>query len=166
MSCSICSHENRAAIEEALMVSNYGNETFTLKDIAEKYELDVQDLQVHALMHTPLIKFESSDVENTFTSIASEVKKREANILSDVADEYWITLRAVGKQIRKQMNDELNGGAKVITKQMVDLYLGTGTNLRQTLESIVEMNQAVNGEQDSGVKALGDLIGAIKGSKA
>jgi hypothetical protein len=161
MPCSICNHPQRQAIEEMLLVSNYGNETMTIPEIANKFKVSVQDLQVHALMHTPLVQLEGSEVGD---SIASTVKKREANLLSAMADEYYVTLRALGKNIRTVMaNDEL-GGAKLITKPMTDLYIGVGVNLRQTLESIVTMNQKVNGEQDSGVKALADIVNAIRGS--
>lgn len=163
MPCVICNHPERRAIEEHLLVSNYGTESMSMSEIAEKFDVSVQDLQVHALMHTPIVQLEDDTVGD---SIAGAVKKREANLLSAMADEYYVTLKATGKCIRQTMQENELGGAKLITKQMVDLYVGTGNNLRQTLESIVAMNQKLNGEQDSGVKALADIVNAIRGSQS
>lgn len=162
MPCAICNHPDRKAIEEYLLTSNYGTGDITMADIAKKFNVNIQDLQVHALMHTPITQLEG---DNVGASIAAEVKKREASLLSAMADEYYVTLKATGRTIRKQLSGDEAVGARLITKQMVDLYIGAGNNLRQTMESIVMMNQKVNGEQDSGMKALADIVSAIRGSK-
>lgn len=161
MACSICDHPRRAEIEKCLLLNDYGNAGRSLSDIAKEFKVSVQDLQVHAFMHTSMEQLERAEVGE---SIASSVKKREANLLSAVADEYYVTLKATGKQIRTLMNDEANGGARTVTKPLVELYLGTGNNLRQTLESIVEMNQVLNGDQDPGIQALANIVTAIRGS--
>lgn len=164
MSCSICTHVKRSEIESALFISDYGQNGKTLAEIAKEYNINVTDLQVHALMHTPLSRVEGEGDE-VRDSIAASVKKREADRLSAVADEYYMTLKATGKEIRAIMQDKNDGGARTLTKALVDLYIGTGTNIRQTLESIVDMNVKLNGEEDSGTKALSDLVNAIRGSK-
>lgn len=161
MACTICDHPQRAEIERCLLVSDYGNGEMTIADIARKYKVSVTDLQVHAFMHTSMVQLESAEVGD---SIAGAVKKREANLLSAMADEYYATLKATGKQIRTIMNDESNGGARTITKPLVELYIGVGNNLRQTMETIVTMNQKVNGEQDAGMQALAAVVSAIRGS--
>lgn len=156
MACSICEHEDRRQIEEYLIASDYGVNGMSLADIAEKYGVPLVDLQVHALMHTPLARLEDSEVG---TSIADGLKKREASLLSMMADEYWITLKNTGKAIRTTVQNESGR----LTKQMVDLYVGVGNNLRQTMESIVAMDQKINGENDAGTRALVDIVKAIRG---
>lgn len=160
MACVICEHPKRKEIEEFLLFSNFGNDKMTLADIAQKFSVKLEDLQVHALMHTPLSRLED---ERIGVSIAAELKKSEAAQLNALAEEYWVTLRSVGADIRKTVADKNNGGARMLTKQVVDLYIGTGTGLRQTIESIVDMNQKLNGEVDSGTKALADIVNAIRG---
>lgn len=162
MPCVICSHPERKAIEEYLIASDYGSNNMSMKEIADKFKVNVQDLQVHALMHTPIAQLEGDAVGD---SIAANVKKREANLLSSMADEYYITLKAVGRNIRSTIENDDDGGAKLVTKQMVDLYIGAGNNLRQTMESLVTMNQKINGEQDSGMQALADVVAAIRNSR-
>lgn len=161
MACVICDHPQRAEIEKCLLASDYGNSNMTIADIAHKYKVGVTDLQVHAFMHTSMVQLESNEVGE---SIAGAVKKREANLLSAMADEYYATLKATGKQIRTIMNDEASGGARTVTKPLVELYIGVGNNLRQTMESLVTMNQKINGEQDSGMQALAAVVSAIRGS--
>lgn len=166
MGCVICNHEHRREIEECLMLRSYGNsgevET-NLGKIAEDFGVSVRDLQVHALMHTPLQ--EVLQCSDPMESIAGAVKKREANILSEVALEYMHTLRVVGKDIRETVADKNAGGAKLVTKQMVDLYIGAGSGACKAVESMVAMNQALNGEQGGGANVLLDVVKAIRGSQ-
>ena len=162
MACKICEHAQRADIEAALFASDYGTgtESISLQDIAKQYKVSVQDLQVHALMHTPMTQLEDAAVG---ASISASVKKREADLLAQAAQEYFNTLKLTGRQLRSVLSKE--DGTRYVTKPAVDLYLGVGVNLRQTLESLVDMNLKVNGEQDAGAKAIVDLVSAIRGSK-
>lgn len=162
MACVICNHEHREEIEALLMASDYGTSGKSMSDIANEYNVSVTDLQVHALMHSPATVLESEGVQQ---SIAGEVKKREASLLAAMADEYYATLKVVGRDLRSTIMNDSQGGALKVTRQEVDLYIGTGNNLRSTLESIVTINQKINGEKDSGLEALTNVIAAIRGSK-
>jgi len=156
MSCSICEHASRKAIEEHLLTFNYGNEGMTLKNIAEKFSVPVSDLQVHALMHSSIVALEGSEG----ASLVQDIKKREAGVLSQVIDEYWVTLRLTGKILREDLQGDLRG--RGITKHMVEMYISAGNNIRQTVQTIADMNTSINGEQDRGINALADVVSAIR----
>ena len=160
MGCSICEHSSRRSIEEHLLTFNYGNEGMTLSEIAKKFQVSITDLQVHALMHSKAAALESEGA-----SLVQDIKKREANLLNDTAEEYWATLRLAGKVIREDLQGESRG--RTITRQMVEMYLGAGNNLRQTVATLAEINTRLNGEQDKGLGALADVVNAIRlsGSK-
>ena len=49
-------------------------------------------------------------------------------------------------------------------KQLVDLYLGVGKEIRDTVKAIVEMDQLLNGPKDENVTGLMALAEAIRGS--
>jgi len=161
MSCVICSHSARKAIEEHLLTFNYGNEGMSIRDIATKFNVPVQDLQVHALMHFSVLGANGAEGE----SLVADIKKREANVLSRVADEYWATIQLAGKILRDDMNNKETKG-RGISKNLMEVYLGAGNNLRQTITAISEMNAKINGEQDKGISALADVVAAIRGSAA
>ena len=52
-----------------------------------------------------------------------------------------------------------------INKSVVDLYLGAGAEIRNATDCLVKMNQAINGEDSSGLSALAGLVNAIRGDK-
>lgn len=166
MACNICKHPHRAEIEEYLSVVDTPGVTITLKEIAEKFGVVVTDLQVHALMHTPLATISQAAENEIIPSIAADMKKAEAGILRAMADEYFCTLRMTGKEIRSRMVPVImeNGTAAMrnIPKEIVDLYIGTGNNLRQTVATIVEMNQKINGESDPALESLKGLVREVR----
>jgi hypothetical protein len=156
MGCRICEHTQRKAIEEHLLTFNYGNEGMKLGDIAKKFGVPLSDLQVHALMHSRAKEFEESEGP----SLVQDIKKREAGDLKNVTDEYWATLRLAGKIIREDFQGEARG--RSVTRQMVEIYLGAGNNIRQNVATLAEINTRLNGEQDKGLGALADVVNAIR----
>ena len=52
-----------------------------------------------------------------------------------------------------------------LSKELVELYLGTGTNIRQTIGAIVEMNQTLSSEGDPALNALRSLVDAVRPPK-
>lgn len=159
MSCKVCDHPQRLSIEEHLLTFNYGNEGMKLADIAKKFGVPVSDLQVHALMHSRAAKFE----ENEGPSLVADIKKKEAGSLRDVVDEYWYTLRLAGKVIREDLQGENHG--RGVPRQIAEMYLGAGNNIRQTVATLAEINTRLNGEQDKGLGALADVVNAIRHSR-
>ena len=98
MACVICTHPRRQEIEDHLLAFDMRGESGTLDEVAKRFGVPVVELQVHALMHTPMVR----ETENGST-IAGEIKKGEANILAAVAEEYYVTLRKAGKEIRARL---------------------------------------------------------------
>lgn len=184
--CKICSMSERAEIENAIL--NISAESkITIESIAEQYNLDVVELRNHALFHTPLVA--PCDIVTTTTelqmnpsadasvkvpvSLARKMKLREADILATVNNEYLVTLKAMGRRINRltcissiDAEDEAKRVelAKLLTKPMVDLYVGLGGEIRQNVKAMAEVDRMLNGPQDSGSSGLQALADAIRGS--
>ena len=182
--CSICNRSDRAEIENAIL--NISAESgLTVESIAEQYELNIDELRNHALFHTPLVA--PCDVVTPTTelqlspdaearvpaSLARKMKLREADILATVNNEYLITLKSMGRRINRLANvssidaeDETKKVelAKLLTKPMVDLYIGLGGEIRQNVKAMAEVDRMLNGPQDSGSNGLMALADAIRGS--
>ena len=170
MRCVVCGHEHRRAIEDYISTVDTPGVQITLDGVAKKFGVPLIDLQVHALMHSPVTRLEEDGMP---LSIAGQLKKGEANLLYAVAEEYYQTLKQAGKEVRRRMvpapTDEDDGPtllAPRLTKELVDLYIGVGNNLRQTVGTIVDMNQKLNDEADPALKALQGIIQAVRGPEA
>lgn len=151
--CTICSHKLRESIENDLVLCMSGDSDVTFEVVADKYKVPVSDLKVHALMHVSL---EASGEKNN--SIVQKIKLDEASILRDVANEYLVTLRTIGQRIKSAVNQEGETGLVKIQKPVVDLYLGCGAEIRNTTETLIRLNQAINGDQNSSASALANLV--------
>lgn len=180
--CKICNHSNRMDIESSILRMTEDHEQ-TIDDIAAQYKCDVDELKTHALFHTPLVRACDLDpdyVEKpqpfnsaTHDSLTRQMKLREADLLSEVANNYLLTLKNVGRRINKMAQvvsidaeDEEKEVklAKLLTKPMVELYLGTGGEIRQTVKTMAEINHMLNGESDPTLSGLAALASAIKNS--
>lgn len=182
--CKICDRSDRGDIENAIL--NISVESgLTIESIAEQYQVDLQELRSHALFHTPLVA--PCDIVTSTTelqlspeaesripvSLARKMKLREADILATVNNEYMVTLKAVGRRINRltsvssiDSEDEAKRVelAKLLTKPMVDLYIGLGGEIRQNVKAMAEVDRMLNGPQDSGSNGLIALADAIRGS--
>ena len=182
--CSICNRSDRAEIENAIL--NISAESgLTVESIAEQYKLNIDELRNHALFHTPLVapcdivtpttelQLNPEAEAKVPTSLARKMKLREADILATVNNEYLVTLKAMGRRINRLANvSEIDAEdeakkvelAKLLTKPMVDLYIGLGGEIRQNVKAMAEVDRMLNGPQDSGSNGLMALAEAIKGS--
>lgn len=182
--CSICNRSDRGEIENAIL--NISAESgLTVESIAEQYKLDLQELRNHALFHTPLVApcdivTQTTELQlnpeaeaKVPTSLARKMKLREADILATVNNEYLVTLKAMGRRINRLANvssidaeDEAKKVelAKLLTKPMVDLYIGLGGEIRQNVRAMAEVDRMLNGPQDSSTNGLLALADAIRGS--
>jgi hypothetical protein len=159
MDCVICKHPERKEIEEALLSRGWGDPTVTLQALASQFKVPLQALQIHSVVH-----FSMPTIENpTKESISDKVKFREAELLRETAAEYYYTLKNLGVRINSIVSGEPIG-LKLITSPLVELYLGTGKNLKEAVEGLVKLDQWVHGENDKGLQALGELVGAIRAS--
>ena len=158
MACAICNSPQRAEIEQALM--NVGP-SLTTEAIAEQYNVPLEDLKVHALFHTPLGLSSEEDNE----SIARKLKMRESDMLTEVATEYLITMKGVGRKLNEVINSvDSKFGFRTITKAQTDLYLGLGSEIRKTVAAIAEIDQILNGPKEDNTSGLAALAAAINAS--
>ena len=157
------------------------NPNLTIEAIAKNYKLTPNELKVHALMHSPLgiaeSEFDSpsdttsTDDTNKSTrqgSLTRNMKLREADMLMNVANEYMVTLKTVGKKINALANSEEPGTItlqKMLSQQVVSLYLGVGGEIRATVKTIADINQMLNGPSDNGSSGLAALANAISSSR-
>ena len=180
MTCSICDHNKRHEIESLIMCISRDNPSVTIKTISQEFGVKEADLKRHALLHTPLgvdegtMTYEppAEDVEVLETaepknSLVRMIKLREADQLQQVANEYMITLKNLGRRINRSIADEESSFERLLTKPVADMYIGLGGEIRATAKALADMNNLLNGpEQDSssGLKALAEAIrGSIPG---
>ena len=181
-----------------------------IEAIAEEFEVDLNELKMHALFHTPLVT--KSDIEqvsaystdmpviveleaeangtaleahsqvgagsetvapNGRDSLTRKMKLREADMLAAVSNEYLVTLKAMGRRLNKlaavssidtEDEDKQYRLSKLLTKPMVDLYVGLGGEIRQNVKAMAELERMLNGPQDSTGGGLLALAQAIRGS--
>lgn len=165
MTCSICNHPKRAEIEKACLLRNFGDCEVTLRDIAQEFDVDLKDLQVHVLMHIPLEEKNDESMETT-QSIAGKIKMREADILRNVMEESYVTFKNIGSKINTIVAQHSTDSPTLvqITKPLADLYLGTSQSIRDTADKLMKMDLMVNGEKDAGLASVAALVTAIHGS--
>ncbi len=163
--CSICNHPKRAEIERACLLRNFGDTDVSLKDIAKEFDVDLKDLQVHVLTHIPLESEACSDL-NTTESLAGKIKMREADILRNVMEESFVTFKNLGAKINAIVASHTTDDPTLvqITKPVTELYLGTSQSIRDTANTLIKLNLAVNGEDSKGLSAIASLVDAIHGS--
>lgn len=172
--CAICEHSNRKQIEMDLVNMQVTSERDELEVIAEKYGVDAEEMKVHAMFHTPLISNPTEqDDDAVRDSLVRRLKLREADVLAEVTAEYLQTLKATGRRINKltgvsdidvEDEDKQFKLAKLLTKPMVDMYIGLGGEIRQTVKTMAELDRALNGPKDDLSSGLSALASAIRGS--
>lgn len=198
-SCKICNHPDRAEIENAILTMTADappNEKNSIEQIAEQYKVDLDELKMHALFHTPLVgdgdveelrdaggdcnmpilgmpPVECASKPEPRDSLTRRMKLREADMLAAVGQEYLVTLKTMGRRINKlaqvssiDIEDEEKQLklAKLLTKPMVDLYVGLGGEIRQTVKTMAELDRLLNGPEDSATTGLAALAQAIRRS--
>lgn len=191
-SCRICNHRDRAEIENAILsmtASAPPNEHNTIEKIAEQFDVPIDDLKMHALFHTPLVgDSDIADLHAATTGVESDrngdkgtqresltrkMKLREADMLAAVGQEYLVTLKTMGRRINNmtqvssidvEEDEKQIKVAKLLTKPMVDLYIGLGSEIRQTVKTMAELDRMLNGPEDNGMSGLNALAAAIRGS--
>ena len=98
------------------------------------------------------------------------MRLRETDVLNEVTNEYLITLKAMGRRINNLIvikdNDEDQSYrmSKLLTRPVVDLYIGLGGEIRQTVKTIADIERAINGPQNDATSGLQALANAIRGS--
>lgn len=185
--CLICNRDDRAEIENAILNMTSSGEGKTIEQIAEAYGVDLEQLKLHAMFHTPLVSAEDlepqvraaeqiklegfDDVQlSPRESLTRKMRLRETDVLNEVTNEYLITLKAMGRRINNLIvlkdndEDQVYRMSKLLTRPVVDLYIGLGGEIRQTVKTIAEIDRAINGPQNDAGAGLQALANAIRGS--
>lgn len=180
-SCTICNHPDRAEIENAILTMSTDGHS-SIEQIAEQYEVSLDELKMHALFHTPLVgdsdleQLKNNQPEEAATprdSLTRKMKLREADMLAAVGNEYLVTLKTMGRRINKlaqvssidvEDEDKQVRLAKLLTKPIVDLYVGLGGEIRQTVKTMAELDRMLNGPDTSANSGLMALAQVLQGS--
>ena len=140
---------------------------------------DIEELQAEDDMHIcdgdvcSIPGFEQVPKAAPRDSLTRKMKLREADMLAAVGQEYLVTLKTMGRRINKlaqvssidiEDEDKQLKLAKLLTKPMVDLYVGLGGEIRQTVKTMAELDRMLNGPEDNLSSGLGALAAAIRGS--
>lgn len=158
--CPICECVNRHKVDVDLLNGD------PLEDIiARKYgKFTLDQLRVHAVTHVKVP--EAKDNE----SIATRLATKEADTLSATCGEYMATLKRLGAAIDMQISGVESGEialSQALSKSVVDLYLGTGNQIRETVRLLIEAEKDMNAaEADGGnVSSIRKLTEAIDRSR-
>ena len=163
MNCTVCNHPQRVEIEQAILHISPDKPEITLDSISKEYDIPVADLKKHAILHCPLpIDIDNEEVD----SIVRKNKMREMDTLEEVALEYLVTLKNVGRRINKYAceGEDSVRFEKLLTKPVSDLYLGLGSEIRQTTKAIADIDQLLNGPKTDNTSGLAALAAAITAS--
>lgn len=180
--CCICNHKNRTDIESALLA---GQAPAT---IAKHYEvpegalenhrqncsvylmsLDEFDLQVaeelEALNHPGATALKKPG------SIQRQLGLKEADLLANMAQEYMVTLKNLGRKLNRIISilDTPEGavmGQRVLRKPVCDMYVQMGGEIRQAVRTMAEIDKMINGPEENPLTGLQALATAIHTSAA
>lgn len=162
MTCKICEHPRVQEINEAVLNMNV-RET-SMEEIAEQFDVDAVELTRHAILDisaTPPVE-----------SLARQLKLKEADTLAALQAEYMQTVTKTGEFIRGIFGNvdeasepaEKVAVAKLITKPIVELYVGTGSEVRNTARTLADLKQILQGGEGGPLSGLAALAAAIQSS--
>ena len=157
--CSICTSPKRLEIEVQLLAArcNPSSMDAELDRIAKEFGLLKRDLKVHLLMHGFQLDKD--------TSLAGQINLDEAGMVHQAALEYLGTLKRLSKKIDITLdsNDDVTL-TRLLQGPVVELYKVCGSELRNCTETLLKMNQAVNGKEDSISTSMRSLVESLRGS--
>lgn len=168
MSCVICNHPERDNIDSAFLINT------PIEVIAEHYNLPIEDLSKHqakcanftmsmdefdAMVKKEVSLSSSPSEAHNLThpeSLQRQINLREADYLTAVLQEYMITLKSTGREIQRsiKMAHDMQMPLKhALGQSIVDLYLGTGGEVRQTIKTLSDIGKQIRDAE------LGDSLG-------
>lgn len=158
--CTVCDHAHRENIERALFRAAKNKEQggLTLEQIADEFDVNVEDLQRHAMFHSSL---------NSEDSLIRQIHMREADVLAETVMDNALTMKAVGARLRDSMKDgdpDSMQFERRASKSVVDLYVGASEGVRKGVAAIADINQLLNGPKDDGLSGLTALANVLHGS--
>lgn len=143
--CAVCESEHRHQIEMDLLNGE------ALENILVKYKnvipkLTMDQLKIHAVCHIQMPQSSSGE------SIATKLAFSEAQVLTTSCNEYMATLQRLGQVIDKQLSVVENGEGTIqqaLSKSLVDLYIGAGTQIRETVKLLTDAYADMNADDSN-----------------
>lgn len=163
--CSVCNHPRRAQIERYILNMCDRGEDVDLAVVADRWGLNLDDLKNHIILHSSLGINSNGNKVPKHQTLAQKIGVREADILLEVANEYMLTLRALGNELSDRIADKDEPIFRTLTKPVTDMYLGLGSEVRATVKTVGELNAMVNGPADNGASGLEAIASAIRQSQ-
>ena len=163
--CSVCNHPRRAQIERYILNMCDRGEDVDLAVVADRWGLNLDDLKNHIILHSSLGLSSFGNKLPKHQTLAQKIGVREADILLEVANEYMLTLRALGNELSDRIADKDEPIFRTLTKPVTDMYLGLGSEVRATIKTVGELNAMVNGPADNGASGLEAIANAIRQSQ-
>lgn len=163
--CSVCNHPRRAQIERYILNMCDRGEDVDLAVVADRWGLNLDDLKNHIILHSSLGINSTGNKVPKHQTLAQKIGVREADILLEVANEYMLTLRALGNELSDRIADKDEPIFRTLTKPVTDMYLGLGSEVRATVKTVGELNAMVNGPADNGASGLEAIASAIRQSQ-
>lgn len=160
--CPICESIHRHQIDVDLLNGD-SLDTIMSRDYG-KFSMD--QLKIHAVAHVKISKEPGKEHE----SIATKLASKEADALSVTCAEYMATLKRLGSAIDSQISSAEDGEitlSQALSKAVVDLYLGTGNQIRETVKLLIEAEKDMNAAESEGsnVSSIRRLTEAIDRSR-
>lgn len=156
--CKVCESDHRHQIEMDLLSGMSVEQIYmNYKGVVPGLTLD--QIKIHAVCH---IKTSSDNGE----SIATKLAFSEAQMLTTSCNEYMSTLQRLGKVINGQLTHVENGDLTIqqaLSKSLVDLYVGTGNQIRESVKLLTEAYADMNADDSnsqsrSGLKMLAGAL--------
>lgn len=155
--CQICNHEKQQQIEAALLSG------VPLEEIASHFSVSESDLKIHAIMHLGTGDSSSTSIEE---SIVQKLKLKEAVVLRNTYQEYYSTMKRLGDFISRRVTqaeaDDLNLD-RLVSKNTVKLYLEAGLQVRETIKTLVDIDEQINGRDTTAASGVLELVSALRG---
>lgn len=181
MSCRICqiTNKNLRADIELLLSDNDGTISDKNKaDLVDKYAdfkdvinaISNQDCEMHWNFHQgctrePNCYIPDKEGKEQVSSVAGDINKDEANLLSELANKQMATFTVLDNKVKKALENIDDLTQVVINPTTAQFYREIGESLRATVRDIRDLNVSLNGDKNSAADGLKALAAAILGSK-
>lgn len=146
MVCPICEHPHRHSIETAVLNGvDFAEIVQNFSSQKDNHKFTVDHLKIHSLCHMVLPTKKDE-------SMAAKLGVKEAETLTVAYNEYLATLQRLSGVINVKLGEVERNETQVrhaFTKPLVDLYLGTGKQINDTIKLLADINAEMNAENNS-----------------
>ncbi len=188
MLCNICKLSSPEVLSkvEAFLLANDGILTeANRRELIEQYpmykdeinKINAQDCEMHWNFHqtairTPVVEVldldsnsanEASACGAHVLSIAQDIKKDEATVLSEMLNKQAATFNLLTTKINNAIKnaDDENIGGIVVHPVTLEMYKEIAGSIRLTIRELRDLNEAINGPKNDSFEGLKALASAL-----